>query len=181
MSPSLVLRLPRSLDPSHAPPALALPLYYPQSRCRHSRLLVSNVVNRTEPSIPLDCALDLPESSVSLSATHGLLHPPSPNNPLHSPHINMALKRINKELTDLGRYVPPLFLSLSLLSPPPISRGGAAVTRRGLCTFINNLVSMRTRRCAQGYVTDSLGAVVTLRRPARPGPSEMTWYVVPQS
>jgi hypothetical protein len=32
----------------------------------------------------------------------------------------------------------------------------------------------------RGCAADCSGAVVTLRRPARPAPSEMTWYVLPQ-
>jgi hypothetical protein len=46
--------------------------------------------------------------------------------------VAMALKRINKELTDLGRYVDPL------LSPPPGLLVGRLHRRGSLQKIINN-------------------------------------------
>jgi hypothetical protein len=48
----------------------------------------------------------------------------------------MALKRINKELTDLGRYVQ----SLSLTATHRVEVGCLSANKRGHCKFINNLI-----------------------------------------
>ena len=79
----------------------------------------------------------------------------------------MALKRINKELTDLGRYVLPL-------SSPRFARMTArsAGRRRNLCASAAVLPC-----CLENF--ELTIAIVTLPRPALPAPSEMIWYVTP--
>ena len=83
----------------------------------------------------------------------------------------MALKRINKELTDLGRYVLP---SLAATLPALFARMTArsAGRRQTRCT------SAAARRCCFKCSELTL-TVVILPRPALPVPSEMIWYVTP--
>lgn len=49
----------------------------------------------------------------------------------------MALKRINKELTDLGRYELVLIPRLPLLHPPPLRSVGCRVGKGGVGGWLN--------------------------------------------
>jgi hypothetical protein len=80
----------------------------------------------------------------------------------------MALKRINKELTDLGRYVvpPPKASPARLLARQPATAG-----RHGTSMAIWTRNAVFRERFA-----DLLFAV-TLPLRAQPAPLEMIWYV----
>jgi hypothetical protein len=77
----------------------------------------------------------------------------------------MALKRINKELTDLGRYVCPRRPAVCSHDWPQCGAEAAAVP-----------TGMRQHRST----TMANDCKVTLPRPARLALSEMTWYVTPR-
>lgn len=83
----------------------------------------------------------------------------------------MALKRINKELTDLGRYVLPSSIErvpACLLVCQSAMRGPLTPTSRNMSTMDPRLIDRQLAnfQCA-----------VILPLPARLAPSEMTSYV----
>lgn len=112
-----------------------------------------------------------------LQPTSTLQHHTLDQNPLHRTTYHarrytqtMALKRINKELTDLGRYVAPLLLWRRRL---PFARMTACE-----CGALHHERRRRSLATTQslGYLANPL-PTVTLLRPAQLAPSAMIWYV----
>jgi hypothetical protein len=78
---------------------------------------------RREIALCLCCA-DIPLQL--FYTTHSqLAHSPAPQPPHHDTHLTMALKRINKELTDLGRYVDFLAAAPASARMPTVGCGVA--------------------------------------------------------
>ncbi|TVY62722.1 Ubiquitin-conjugating enzyme E2-16 kDa [Lachnellula suecica] len=85
----------------------------------------------------------------------------------------MALKRINKELTDLGRYV-----SLPLVPPPQPSKDHGGAKASGVLSRPDHTINNLTLavKDEEGHIADMFADTVTHRRRALLVLSEMTWY-----
>lgn len=86
----------------------------------------------------------------------------------------MALKRINKELTDLGRYVYD-FSFTAALKKEVIVVGCIASGVPG--NIINNFTFEGRIHNEEDHLADDNSIVVTHRPPAQQVLSEMIWYV----
>jgi len=160
------LRLPNLLDTQISLQPVHIPSRLASSLCcltfsLSSRLLLSPLTSSPSPV----CLLRLETLRLDNN-------PPQPSQ-THTT-IAMALKRINKELTDLGRYV---FLLFTAAVCPASGATGKAGSFTG-----SSITSLWGSRCFKGdVVLTFFCSVVTHRRRALQALSEMIWYVLPFS